>query len=97
MLIVAGHTSVDPEKRDAYVDGCLRIVQAARQADGCLDFSIAADVMDPSRVNVYERWESRAAVDAFRKAAPRPARRAAMRSVSVAEYEIADERALFSK
>lgn len=97
MLIVAGHTSVDPERRDAYVDGCERIVEAARQAPGCHDFTISTDLLDPGRVNLFERWDSQAAVDAFRKAGPGPARRAAILSGSVAEYDIADERSLLSK
>lgn len=97
MLIIAGHTTVDPQRRDAYVDGFLRIVEAARQADGCLDYSIAADVADPARVNVFERWETSKAADAFRKVCPRPARRAAMLSGSVVEFTVSQERSLFDK
>ncbi len=94
MLIVAGHVMVDPEQREAHVAGFVRVVEAARQADGCLDFSIAADALDPGRVNLFERWESEEAVAAFRRRAPRTGRRAAPRSVSVSEYTIAEVRPL---
>jgi quinol monooxygenase YgiN len=43
------------------------IVERARGAAGCLDFAITADLIDPGRVNTFERCESKAAVEAFRK------------------------------
>jgi quinol monooxygenase YgiN len=97
MVIVAGHVTVDPEQRESYLAGSMSVVEKARQADGCLDFSITADLLDPDRVNLFERWESQAALKAFRRKAPRNTQRAAMLSVSVAEYDIADARPLFGK
>ena len=97
MVIVAGHITVDPEQRESYLAGCMSVVEKARRADGCLDFAITADLLDPGRVNLFERWESQAAVKAFRKRAPRNRSGAAMLSVSVAEYDIADVRPLFGK
>ena len=58
---------------------------------------MAADLIDPGRVNIFERLESQAAVKAFRRSAPRNKHGAAMLSVSVAEYDIADVRPLFDK
>jgi quinol monooxygenase YgiN len=87
MLIVAGHVTVDPERRESYLAGCVSVVEKAREADGCLDFAITADLLDPGRVNVFERWESQAAVKAFRRRAPRNKSGVAMLSTSVAEYE----------
>jgi quinol monooxygenase YgiN len=69
----------------------------ARGAAGCLDFAITADLIDPGRVNLFERWESQAAVKTFRSSAPRNKQAAAMLSASVAEYDIADVRPLFGK
>ena len=90
MVIVAGHITVDPDQRESYLAGCVRIVERARGADGCLDFAITADLLDPGRVNLFERWESQAAVKTFRRRSPRNKQRAAMLSTSVAEYDIAD-------
>jgi quinol monooxygenase YgiN len=81
MVIVAGHITVDPERRESY----------------CLDFAITADLIDPGRVNLLERWESQAAVKAFRRSAPRTKQGSAMLSASVAEYDIADVRPSFGK
>ena len=97
MAIVAGHVTVDPEQRESYLAGCMSVVEKARRADGCLDFAITADLLDPGRVNLFERWESQEAVKAFRRRAPRTKQRVAMLSVSVAEYDIADEWPLFGK
>jgi quinol monooxygenase YgiN len=97
MVIVAGHITVDPEQRESYLAGCMSVVQKARRADGCLDFAITADLIDPGRVNIFERWESQPAVKTFRRNGPRNKQRTAMLSVSVAEYDIADVRPLFGK
>ena len=48
MVIVAGHITVDPEERQSYLAGCMSVVEQARRADGCLDFAITADLLDPS-------------------------------------------------
>ncbi|MDT7571120.1 MAG: hypothetical protein QOE05_1294, partial [Actinomycetota bacterium] len=66
MVIVAGHLVVDPAERAGYLEGCQDVVELARSTEGCLDFAISADLTDPGRVNVYERWESQEAVEAFR-------------------------------
>jgi len=94
MIIVAGHVTVDPEQRESHLAGSIRIVEKARQADGCLDFAMTADLVDPGRCNLFERWESQEALKAFRRRAPRPKQRAALLSVSVAEYDVADVRPL---
>ena len=97
MVIVAGHITVDPEQREAYLAGLMSVVEKARRADGCLDFAMTADLLDPDRLNLFERWESQAAVETFRRSAPRKKHGAAMLSVSVAEYDIADVRPVFGK
>jgi quinol monooxygenase YgiN len=97
MVIVAGHITVDPEKREAHLADFVKVVEKAREAPGCLEFAVGADPIDPGRVNLLERWESQAAVKAFRKRAPRTRSSAAIRSGSVSEYDVADERLLFSE
>lgn len=94
MVIVAGHITVEPEQRAAYLAGCVSVVEQARAAAGCLDFTIAADLVDPGRVNVFERWESQAAVEAFRGSGPSDEQGAATLAASVAEYDVADVRDL---
>ncbi|MBJ7358221.1 antibiotic biosynthesis monooxygenase family protein [Nocardioides sp.] len=94
MVIVAGHLLVDAAERDAYLRGCVAVVDAARGADGCLDFAISADLVDAGRVNILERWVSQEAVEAFRGAGVPDEQGAAIRELSVSEYDIAATREL---
>jgi len=94
MVIVAGHIVVDPQARDDYLSGCVEVVRQARRAAGCLDFALSADLIDPGRVNIFERWESQAAVEAFRGSGPSDEQGAAIRAASVAEYDVEGERSL---
>lgn len=94
MVIVAGHLVVDPGQCDAYLAGCVGVVEQARAAPGCLDFSVSADLLDPSRINVLERWESVEAVGAFRGSGPDDEQAAAILNASVAEYEVVSSRSL---
>ncbi|WP_020668715.1 putative quinol monooxygenase [Amycolatopsis nigrescens] len=94
MLIVAGHIMVDPQQRASYLADCVRVVEQARRAPGCLDFSITADLVDTGRIVIFERWASRTAVEAFRGDGPSDEQNAAILSASVAEYDVAGERSL---
>ncbi|MET8003902.1 putative quinol monooxygenase [Nonomuraea glycinis] len=94
MVIVAGHIVVDPQQREGYLADCVAIIELARRAPGCLDFTISADLVDTGRINILERWESRPDVEAFRSSGPSDTQHAATLAASVAEYDIADVRSL---
>jgi quinol monooxygenase YgiN len=94
MVIVAGHIVVDPAAREEYLAGCVEVVRAARGSSGCLDFAITPDVVEPGRINVFERWESQAAVEAFRQGGPSDEQNAAILSASMAEYHVGAVRVL---
>lgn len=94
MVIVAGHILVDPAVRERYLDGCGGVVEQARRAPGCLDYSIGADLNEPGRINVYERWESREAVETFRGDGPSEEQSARILAASVTEYDVVAGRAL---
>jgi quinol monooxygenase YgiN len=63
MVIVAGHITVEPQQRESYLAGCVSVVEQARGTAGCVDFAITADLVDPGRVNIFERRESQAALE----------------------------------
>jgi quinol monooxygenase YgiN len=94
MVIVAGYLVIEPLQRGCYLAGCQGVVQQARQTPGCLDFAIGADLLVPNRVNVFERWESHAAVDAFRGSGPSDEQQASIVSASVSEYHVDGARRL---
>lgn len=72
MLIVVGHLQLDPGDRDAHVNASTSAVRLARRAPGCLDFAVSADPVDPTRVNVLERWERPEDLAAFRSSEADP-------------------------
>lgn len=88
MIIVSGKIYVDDDARDSYVAGCRVVIEQARVAPGCLDFTIAADPLEPGRINVYEVWESDEDVEAFRGSGPSDEQQAEIRDASVARYRI---------
>jgi quinol monooxygenase YgiN len=94
MVIVAGHLIVDRNRRDDYLTGCVTVVEQARATPGCLDFAITADLLDASRVNVFERWDSQEAVTRFRGSGPSDEQAVAMVSATVCEYDVTNERKL---
>jgi quinol monooxygenase YgiN len=94
MVIVAGHICVEPLKRESYLTECRDVVRQARRTPGCLDYAISADLLDPSRIDVFERWESQAAVDAFRGSGPSDEQQGAIVSASVSEYDVGGQRQL---
>ncbi|MEU8135828.1 putative quinol monooxygenase [Streptodolium elevatio] len=94
MVIVAGSIIVDPGQRAAYLADCVSVVEQARRTSGCLDFSVSADLVDAGRIVIFERWESQAAVEAFRAGGPSDEQRTAILAASVAEYDVAAVRTL---
>lgn len=70
MIVVLGWLRVAPEERAAFLTSCRPVIEAARATDGCVDFHIAADPIEPGRVNVVEQWSSVAAVETFRGGGP---------------------------
>ena len=94
MLIVAGYLVVGPSQRDSYLEGCRAVVRQARKAPGCLDFAISADVIEPDRIDIFERWESRVVLDEFRGSGPSDEQQGSIVSASVCEYDVGSEQRL---
>lgn len=70
MIIVSGWILVKPGQRDAFLAASRPAITQARVAPGCRDFTVAADLLEPDRVNVYEEWDSGAELLAFRDSGP---------------------------
>jgi quinol monooxygenase YgiN len=90
MIIVAGALTVDPEGRDAYLEACVSVVEAARREAGCLDFALSADLLEPGRINVYERWDSDEDLRRFRGSGPEGGQLAALLSIDVGEHTVTE-------
>ncbi len=97
IVIVQGIFSVDPNERDEFVAASVEGTRASRQEEGCLEYVIAADPLDPERVVVSERWESMEHLEAHlarlqsgASDGPRPT----PRSVEITLFEVATSRSL---
>ena len=88
MIIVAGTLTVDPAERDDYLASCVLAMDAARRAPGCLDFALSADLLEPTRINVFERWSSADALYRFRGTGPSEDDRRVLRAIDVQEYRV---------
>jgi quinol monooxygenase YgiN len=89
MLIIAGNLTVDPPDRATFLAANGDVVEQARRAPGCLDFVQAADPIDPSRINIFERWDDEEHLLAFRGAGQPSSTSPPIVSASVKRYLIA--------
>jgi quinol monooxygenase YgiN len=58
MVIVQGVFSVNPNDREQFLQGSIEGMRSSRQEEGCLEYVMAGDPLDPGRVVLSERWES---------------------------------------
>jgi len=62
VIIVAGYFVVDPSQREQFLASRADMMQASRSEAGCITYAFSPDPLDASRVLLYERWESKAAL-----------------------------------
>ncbi|HMJ13000.1 MAG TPA: antibiotic biosynthesis monooxygenase family protein [Polyangiaceae bacterium] len=65
-VIIAGWSTVAPKRRDEAIESFKDLVLRARTAPGCLDLAITADPVDPSRINIFELWQSEKHLNSWR-------------------------------
>jgi quinol monooxygenase YgiN len=64
MIIVTGTFTIDPTDRDAFLEAAKAGMTKSRAEDGCEEYVMAADPLDPGRIVLSERWRDRPALDA---------------------------------
>ena len=89
MIIVSGWLHVEPKQRQAYLDSCRPIIEAARAAPGCMAFHLSADPLEVGRINVFEQWQTTSDVERFRQDGPDTELVTAIVAASVDQHEIA--------
>ncbi len=98
IVIVQGVFSIDPSERDRFVETSVEAMRSSRQEEGCLEYVIAADPLDPERAVLSERWESMDHLQQHLAQPKDPARgvesRPVPRNVEIALYEVATSRPL---
>src|SRR5258708_40269950 len=94
IVIVQGVFSVDPNERDRFVEASVEGMRSSRQEEGCLEYVLAADPLDPERVVLSERWESMDPLQQHLNAPRGVDARPVPRSLEVTLYEVATSRSL---
>lgn len=89
MVIVSGRIFVRSDKRQEFLSLSSDAIVKARQTPGCLDFVVAADPVEPDRVNVYEAWETEEALLRFRGQGPANEITALITGAEVARHMVA--------
>ena len=87
-IIVAGKLTIKAGARDEFIAKSLEAIGLARENEDCEDFSVSPDPLDHDRVNIFEKWKSRASLTAYRGSGPEPDIFALVASFDVNEYEI---------
>jgi quinol monooxygenase YgiN len=88
MLIIAGSLFLDPDHRSDFLAVNAAVVGQAREAAGCLDFVQAADPIDPTRINIFELWDTEEHLLAFRGAGQPGSDSPPIQSAAVKRYLI---------
>lgn len=92
MIIIAGHSRAKTTiERDANVAAFAEMVVEARKQDGCLEFAISADAVDPLRSNILEIWRDEQAWKAWRKIAKAPRVKRGVAEVMLYRSETAEK------
>jgi quinol monooxygenase YgiN len=88
VTIVAGKLMIKPGLRDEFIEKSREAIMQARENEFCDDFSVSPDPVESDRVNIFENWKSRSALDAFRNAGPESDIFLLVEAIDVNEYEI---------
>lgn len=63
MLLITGTFRIAPDNFTDALPVMARMIAASRGEDGCLDYSYAADLLEPGLIRVTERWRDQDALD----------------------------------
>jgi len=57
-IVISAQIDLDPEQRDNALRAAQPWIDGALDQPGCIHYDWSADLDKPSRVNVFEEWES---------------------------------------
>jgi quinol monooxygenase YgiN len=91
VIIVAGYFVVDPGQREQFLHSRADMMRRSRSEEGCITYAFSPDPLDPGRVLLFERWESKAALAghlAALRQGPRPQDGVKVQESEIQQYEI---------
>jgi quinol monooxygenase YgiN len=88
MIIVCGKLQAHPGRREDLLELSKLAVVAARNTEGCIDFAVCPDLIDPDRVNIFEQWTNAEALRAFREDGPGEDISGLVRQFDIKKYDV---------
>jgi quinol monooxygenase YgiN len=79
-ILISAQIEIASEKREQTLRDARPFIEAALAEPGCVHYDWSIDVNRPTRINVFEEWESEAALQAHFDAEPYRAMRAHLRA-----------------
>jgi quinol monooxygenase YgiN len=96
VIIVSGEIVIEAGAEEGVQDEVRTMVSETRKEAGCINYSFALDMMDPTMVRIYECWESQEALAAHMQSPHMAAFRETIgkvgpKSVNVKFFDVAGE------
>lgn len=57
-IVISAQIDIDPVRRTSMLAGAQRWIDGALSQPGCIRYDWSVDLKTPSRINVFEEWES---------------------------------------
>ncbi len=64
LVVISGTAELKPENREAALALIEEIVKLSREEEGCISYTFYADLAEPNTIQVFEEWETEAALNA---------------------------------
>lgn len=87
-VIVSGKLILKPDAREEFIEKSISAILFARQNEACEDFSVSPDPIDENRVNIFEKWTTRQALEAYRNTGPENEIFTLVDTFDIKEYDV---------
>jgi quinol monooxygenase YgiN len=88
MIILAGTVGINPDHVEALKPHALKVLEATRAEPGCIAYTFAMDLEEPGLIRVFEKWRSRADLDAHFKTPHMAEWRAALAGLDIRSRDL---------
>ena len=88
MIVIEGTVRIPEGALEAARPAMEAMVIASRAEEGCHEYSYSVDLLDPSRIWINERWESREALAAHGRSQHMKTWRSAMVEIGVSDRSL---------
>ncbi|MDP7549691.1 MAG: putative quinol monooxygenase [Acidimicrobiales bacterium] len=64
MIVIAGTINIDPDSSDDAVAAIVPMMTATHAEEGCIDYVLSIDPVQPGLVRIFEKWDGDEALSA---------------------------------